>query len=78
MPLEPITIDKNRRGCDIFRLRFSPTIPSNSISPRRLHDGRKIKGHWSLKHVLQVGGWFNFFLAIYDVILRKEAHCNVN
>jgi len=70
MPAE-VTIGKNRRGCDIFSDSL-PTIPSNSIPPCLLHDWRKIKGHCSLNPAIQVCGWFNFFLAIYDVILFKK------
>lgn len=61
----------NRQKSEGLRhfLWFLPTTPSDSISPCLLHDWRKIKGHWSLSPVIQVGGWFNFFLAIYDVTL---------
>lgn len=63
MPVERVTIGKIRRGCDIFSdFRILPC----------LHDWRKIKGHWALKTVFQVGGWFNVFLAIYDVILFQK------
>ena len=58
-------------------LQISPTIPSNSIPPCLLHDWRKIKSHWSLKPVIQVGGWLNFFLAIYDVILFQKRRHNI-